>query len=89
MSATVTPMLTVKVLCFAQLRDRIGASELTLSLPNHATGSDMCRLLAARHPAAAELLGVSRLAVNGEYAPTDCALREGDEVVVITPVSGG
>jgi adiponectin receptor len=35
------------------------------------------------------LLDVSRLAVNCEYVPWDTPLREGDEVVVITPVSGG
>jgi molybdopterin synthase sulfur carrier subunit len=35
------------------------------------------------------LLEVSRLAVNCEYVSADSELHDGDEVVVIPPVSGG
>ncbi|MBI3088444.1 MAG: MoaD/ThiS family protein [Candidatus Omnitrophica bacterium] len=81
--------MTVKVLCLAQLRGRIGGSETAVPLPNGATGRDLLRLLKNRHPQVEPLLEVSRLAVNCEYVPADAELHDGDEVVIIPPVSGG
>ena len=81
--------ITIQVLCFAQLRERLGQSILSLSLPAGATGRALLSALRARHPALGPLLEVSRLAVNCEYAVEDVVLRDGDEVALITPVSGG
>lgn len=89
MPAAVSATLTVTVRCFAQLRDRLGRSECSITLPAGATGRHLIHVLEARHPDAAPLLGVSRLAVNWEYVVGDVALGDGDEVAVIPPVSGG
>ena len=40
-------------------------------------------------PSFAEVVGTSRLWVNGEAADGDRVLDEGDELAVIPPVSGG
>lgn len=89
MSAVISRSITVKVLCFAQLRDRIGDSETSVPLPNGASSRDLLRLLKDWHPQVEPLLAVSRLAVNCEYVSGDVELHDGDEVVVIPPVSGG
>lgn len=89
MSRVVNPSITVKVLCFAQLRDRTGASELAVRLPAGATGADLLARLNRRHPGLGPLLRVCRLAVNQEYAADDTPLHENDEIAVIPPVSGG
>ena len=81
--------MTVKVLCFAQLRDQFGASEFTVSLPSNATGRELLDALRGRSPRIGPLLDVSRLAVNQEYVAANVRLQDGDEVVVISPVSGG
>lgn len=81
--------VTIKVLLFAQLRDRFGADELAVALPQEATGADLLSWLGGRNPNVAGLLGVSRLAVNCEYVSQDHTLQDADEVVVIPPVSGG
>jgi molybdopterin converting factor subunit 1 len=81
--------MMVKVLCFAQLRDHIGESETSVPLPNGATSRDLLQSLKIRHPRVEPLLAVSRLAVNCEYVSGDVELHDGDEVVVIPPVSGG
>jgi len=81
--------MTVKVLCFAQLRDRIGDTEAAVPLPSGAIGRDLLRVLKGRYPRVGPLLEVSRLAVNCEYVSGDCELHDGDEVVIIPPVSGG
>ena len=80
---------TVHVLLFAQLRDRFGADELAVSLPFGSTGADLMDWLSQRNPKLTGLLEVSRLAVNCEYVSVDHRLQDGDEVVVIPPVSGG
>jgi len=81
--------ITIRVLCFAQLKGHLGESEFSLSLPKGATGHDLLERLAERAPPLRPLLLVSRLAVNGEYTSFEKILEEGDEVVVIPPVSGG
>lgn len=81
--------IAVRVLLFAQLRDRFGADELSVSLPRGATGRDLLQRLIRQRPAVEGLLAVSRLAVNCDYAAGERVLEDGDEVVVIPPVSGG
>lgn len=79
----------VRVLLFAQLRDRVGAPEIPLSLPPGSTGVDLREALGRGTPGLASLLEVSRLAVGQEYVSWDHPLRESDEIAVIPPVSGG
>lgn len=81
--------MTVRVFCFATLRDHFAPSEFAVSLPAHATGRDLLACLGERQPRAAPLLRVCRLAVGCEYVPSDSSLRDGDDVAVIPPVSGG
>jgi molybdopterin converting factor subunit 1 len=89
MPTAIRPSINVKVLCFAQLRDHIGESELAVPLPHGARSGDLLRVLKDRHPHVEPLLAVSRLAVNCEYVSGEVELHDGDEVVVIPPVSGG
>ena len=81
--------ITVNVLLFAQLRDGFGGDQLVASLPSGAAGAELLAWLSQRNPKLAGLLGVSRLAVNCEYVPLGHRLQDGDEVVVLPPVSGG
>lgn len=89
MTTQTTTVITVKVLCFAQLRDALGASDFTVPLPSDATGHALLGALRQRNSRIGPLLDVSRLAVNQEYAAANVRLQDGDEVVVIPPVSGG
>ena len=76
--------MQVRVRLFAALRDRAGAGELELELPDGARVRDA-------------LLQVSELtagvpvvmAVNHEYAAEGDVLSPGDELALIPPVSGG
>ena len=78
--------MIVRVRLFAMLRERAGSGTLELELPDGATVADA---LAAPTVAqlAQELACV--LAVNREYALPATELREGDELALIPPVSGG
>ena len=79
----------VEVLLFSVLRDRLGTDALTVALDAPATGADLLNRLAADHPPVHAYRSAIRLAVNQSYVPTDTRLHDGDEVALITPVSGG
>jgi MoaE-MoaD fusion protein len=74
----------VTVRLFAALRERAGAGQRELELPEGATAGDVFAALAI----GAEPAGLA-YAVNREYAERSSALSDGDEVAVIPPVSGG
>jgi molybdopterin synthase catalytic subunit len=74
----------VTVLLFAMLRERAGARQITLDLPEGARVRDALDSLG---DLASGLPLV--MAVNREYAPEDHVLDPGDEIALIPPVSGG
>ncbi|HKG40105.1 MAG TPA: molybdenum cofactor biosynthesis protein MoaE [Conexibacter sp.] len=76
--------MVVHIRLFAMLRERAGASELSLELPEGARVRDA---LAALSELADGLPLV--MAVNREYASEDAPLSAGDELALIPPVSGG
>jgi molybdopterin synthase catalytic subunit len=78
--------MVVRIRLFAQLRERAGAGELSLELPEGARVRDA--LADARVAALADGLPLV-MAVNREYADADAPLSPGDELALIPPVSGG
>jgi molybdopterin converting factor subunit 1 len=79
-------LVEVTVRLFAMLRERAGAPELKLELPEGARVSDAL----ASEPLAALADGIPLvMAVNREYADGEQVLDAGDELALIPPVSGG
>ena len=76
--------MEVKVRLFAMLRERAGAREVSLELPDGASVRDALDRLGDL----AEGLPLV-MAVNRDYAPEDQVLGPGDELALIPPVSGG
>ena len=76
--------MRVTVRLFAALRERAGTGKRELELPAGATAGDVFAALGLGD----EPSGLS-YAVNREYADRSAALQDGDEIAVITPVSGG
>jgi molybdopterin converting factor subunit 1 len=74
----------VKVRLFAGLRERAGAGERELELPDGARVRDVWPVLEL-----GEEPGGLVYAVNKEYVEHERPLSDGDEVAVIPPVSGG
>ena len=83
----------MKLLYFAWLRARIGQAEEDLPLP--AEVRDVAGLLIwlqhrdARYAEALRDLSVIRVAVNQEYVGPEHRVRDGDEVALFPPVTGG
>jgi molybdopterin converting factor subunit 1 len=95
--------VTVNVLYFAASRDAAGTPRETVALPSAdadasspptttpATTDTLLDALVERHPALEPVLRSCVLALNQEYVARGegRALRDGDEVAVVPPLSGG
>lgn len=76
--------MQVRVRLFAALRQRAGADEVELELPE---GASVREALERMHDLTGGVPVV--MAVNREYADADQRLGSGDELALIPPVSGG
>lgn len=81
--------MTIQVRLFAALREEAGTSALALELPDDATVEDAVNALAARYPPFKRRIASLAYAVNQSYAKPHTILKEGDELALIPPVSGG
>jgi molybdopterin converting factor subunit 1 len=79
----------VCVRLFGSLREAVGEKELRITLAEGATVDDLSALLGREHPAVDEMRSRLRIAVNQDLVAGDHALRDGDEVAYLPPVSGG
>jgi molybdopterin converting factor subunit 1 len=79
--------ITVKL--FARLRELTGTSSLEWQVAENATIADLLQNLQAEYPRLAEAVSRTAISVNREFADPQTRLREGDEVAIFPPVSGG
>ena len=81
--------MRVNVRFFALYRERAGASEKSWTLPESSTLADLLGEIRHSYPDLAPPEVEIVAAVNEEYAEGSLTLREGDEIALIPPVSGG
>lgn len=81
--------MNIRARLFAVQRELAGTREVRLELPDGATVDEAWANLVMRFPVLAPGRPYVRFARNGEYVEPATGLREGDEVAVIPPVSGG
>ena len=81
--------MQVRVLFFGVLKDLAGRSSDELSLPESACAGDVIERYERQFPAIAGMRSSIAISVNQEYVQQDSALRAGDEVALLPPVSGG
>lgn len=82
-------MITVKLKLFAAYQDAFGVPELSLEVPAGTPVSALRDRLIQEHPELAQWMDVTRFGINLEFVPPETPLNDGDEVVLIPPVSGG
>ena len=80
--------MTIQVLFFAQARERAGTANAALEIPDGADVDAAVRAIARAWPALEPLWPHLAVAVDGSLARTG-ALRDGAEVALLPPVSGG
>lgn len=83
----------IDILYFARLRERLGtARERIEPQPGVATAAELVACLRARGGTWADALDERErllIAVNQELAHADTPVRDGDEVALFPPVTGG
>ena len=89
MTSRPTHDIRVKVLFFGAARDAVGQSEVELELNQEATSATAFAQLLETYPNLARFGPSLLVAVNQEYARVETPLKNGDEVAVFPPVSGG
>ncbi len=82
-------MMTLSILLFATLKDIAGQGKFVIELSDSATVADAKSELARQFPAVLPHLGTAITAVNREFAFPEDSLKDGDELAIFPPVSGG
>ena len=82
-------MVTIKVLFFATLKERAGAREKYIEIPDSVRIQDLKNLLGQQNPGLAPLLNTALASINREFAFDDDLVPAGAEVAFFPPVSGG
>jgi molybdopterin converting factor subunit 1 len=81
--------MKIEVLFFGVLKDVVGRSREAVDLPEGARVRDVLSYYARGAPTLEGMLPSLAMSVNREYAERDHPLRDGDEVALLPPVSGG
>jgi sulfur-carrier protein len=79
--------ITIKL--FAVYQEVLGVPDLVWELPEQTTVGEVCDQLIAQHPRLEQWRNLTRFGVNLNFVSIDTLLKDGDEVVLIPPVSGG
>ena len=82
-------MAKVTVRLFARLGDIAETRETEVELGEGLRAVDVYRVLCERYPQMSGLNGSLMYALNAEYVDAETPLRDGDELALIPPVSGG
>ena len=81
--------ITITVKLFAAYQEAYGVPEVQLELPPGTTVAEVGDRLRAPHSSLQSLAAKTRYGVNLEFVAAETVLKDGDEVVLIPPVSGG
>jgi MoaE-MoaD fusion protein len=82
-------LMKIDVLFFGVLKDAVRQSAETIDLPDGARVRDVLFYYARQAPRFEAMLPSLAISVNQEYSGTDRMLKDGDEVGLLPPVSGG
>jgi molybdopterin synthase catalytic subunit len=81
--------MRLTMLYFAAARERAGIPSEALELPDGATAAQALALACERHPGLQAIATKLRVAVDEDFVAPDRKLRDGAQVALIPPVSGG
>ena len=79
--------LKIKILPFAFYRELLERREMEVTVAKGATLADLKEALDRTFPRFKDYLPL--MAINGEMKPLHALLKEGDEVALLPPFSGG
>lgn len=82
-------MITIRVKLFAIYQEAYGREELQWQCADQAPVGTILDRILTEHPHLQSWRSLTRFGINYAFAPPGTPLNDGDEVVLIPPVSGG
>lgn len=79
----------IKVKLFAILRERVGESEITITVPSGITVNDLNSEILKKYPQLKSFSNKFVTSVNCKVTTGDTVITSKDEVALLPPVSGG
>lgn len=79
----------IRIVLFAMHREVFGRSNLEIEMPGGADLDAVFAELVRREPRMAELRPFTTFALNREVVDARTSVRDGDEIALLQPVSGG
>lgn len=83
------PLICVTIKLFAAYQDAYGVPELQREFPAKTPVSALLDCLITEHPELKPWRDLTRFGINLQFVEPDTILQQGDEIVLIPPVSGG
>ncbi|NEP01576.1 MAG: MoaD/ThiS family protein [Symploca sp. SIO2E9] len=83
------PSVKVIVKLFAAYQEAYALPELTLEFPQETPVYIVQEYLITEHPELEQWRHLTRFGINLQFVEPETILQDGDEVVLIPPVSGG
>ena len=82
--------MQIRLLFFARARELAGVGETQLAVPSGSSAASVLQTILKTWPALEEVASRCVLAINQEYMEdSSVVLKDGDEVAMLPPVSGG
>jgi molybdopterin synthase catalytic subunit len=81
--------MQVRVIYFGMLKDAVGRQLDDVSLPERSTLADLVQDRIGHTPVIDNFRTVLAFSVNQDYAQLSTVLKDGDEIAMLPPVSGG
>lgn len=81
--------MRVRVLFFGMLKDLVGKASDSVDLPEGASVAGLLTQYTSKFSSLKKSLPAIAIAVNQQYAGPETELKDGDEVALLPPVSGG
>ena len=81
--------ITITLKLFAAYQEAYKVPEVQLSISPGTTVSQLLENIISQHPELKKWRNVTKFGINLNFVPPETILEDGDEVVLIPPVSGG
>ncbi|MDE5079662.1 MAG: MoaD/ThiS family protein [Trichodesmium sp. St2_bin6] len=83
------PKITITLKLFAVYQEAYKIPEVQLSISPGTTVSQLLERVISQYPELEKWQDVTKFGINLNFVPPETILQDGDEVVLIPPVSGG
>jgi len=81
--------MEITIRFFASLREAVGSESIVCAINDTDCIADVAHTLGQKYPQYHTFSSTLVFALNGEYAKSTSRLKDGDELALIPPVSGG